>query len=61
MEAFSEKQRRIEPAVRKAPKYRQFSGEAKKKIFEDIDLGVSVKQLQLLNTVHLIEYHKLLV
>ena len=43
MKAFGKKQRRVEPTVRKAPKYRRLSGEAKKQIFFDMDLGVSLK------------------
>ena len=44
MKAFGKKQRRVEPTVRKAPKYRRLRGEAKQEIFADIDRGVSLQQ-----------------
>ena len=40
---FGKKRRSIQLVVRKAPKYRRLSGEAKKQIFLDMDLGVSLK------------------
>ena len=43
MRVFGKEQRTIQPVVRKAPKYRRLSGEAKKQIFMDMDLGVSLK------------------
>ena len=42
--AFGKKQRRTEPAVKKAPKYRRLTDEAKKQIFADMDSGVSLRQ-----------------
>ena len=44
MKVFRKKQRGVEPALRKAPKYRRLTGEAKQQIFVDLDRGVSLKQ-----------------
>ena len=41
--AFGKKQRRTEPAVKKAPKYRRLTDEAK-----NMDSGVSLRQPQVL-------------
>ena len=46
--AFGKKQRRTELAVKKAPKYRRLTDEAKKQIFADMDSGVSLRQPQVL-------------